>query len=216
MNLESDRHDRREATGLTNRERDLLRELLHAYNAQPDQRQRIVEEIERRFTRDLAILVIDSSGFSRAVRSVGIVHFLALLERLGEVVRPLIAEAGGRLLFTEADNFFAAFPDAAAAVRCAEAILRTLRETNAKLPENEQLYISLGIGYGPVLIVDDATPYGDEMNLACKLGEDLARRDELLLTPRAYEALADHTVWRFAELAFSVSGLELRAYRLEW
>ena len=71
----------------------------------------------------------------------------------------------------------------------------------------------MGVGFGPVLVVDDDTVYGDEMNLACKLGEDLAERGEVLLTPRAREALGDAT-WRFVARQFSISGLDLPAFRL--
>lgn len=197
----------------TARERDLLRQLLQEYNARPAERARITEEIERRFRRSLAILALDSSGFSRTVRAAGIVHFLALLERLGAIVRPLIVREGGRVLYTEADNIFAAFTDATVAVRCAATILRELAATNEGLPDEERVYVSMGIGFGPVLVVDDTTLYGDEMNLACKLGEDLAARDEVLITQRARDAL-DDPAWRFEQRRFSISGLDLTAYRL--
>ncbi len=71
----------------------------------------------------------------------------------------------------------------------------------------------MGIGYGEVLVVDNETPYGDEMNLACKLGEDLARRGEVLLTPSAYAALQSPP-WVFEPASFSISGIEFTAYRL--
>lgn len=195
------------------RDRELLRGLLRRYNEQPDQRACLVAEIERRFARPLAILAIDSSGFSRTVRAVGIVHFLALLERLGRIVQPLIERHGGRLLRTEADNLFAAFPTVAAAVNCADALLRDLAAVNERLPEADQLYVSIGVGYGSVLVVDVNLLYGDEMNLACKLGEDLAQRDEVLLTPGARAAL-DPSPWQVAAVNFSISGIDLTAYRL--
>lgn len=202
------------STGLpTARERDELQRLLREYNARPAERARIAAEIERRFRHPLAILVLDSSGFSRAVRAGGIVHFLALLERLGQLVRPLIAHHGGRVLHTEADNVFAAFAEPANAVACAATILRDLAAANDGLPEQEQIYVAMGVGFGPVLVVDHDTLYGDEMNLACKLGEDLAARGELLLTPGAHAALTDSR-WRFEAQQFSISGLDLLAYRL--
>ena len=197
----------------TERERELLRELLCQYIEQRDRRAAIAAEIEHRFRRSLAILAIDSSGFSRTVRTAGIVHFLALLERLAQVVRPLIERWDGRLLHTEADNIFAAFPTPAAALGCADAILRDLDAVNARLPEAEQIYVAMGIGYGSVLVVDAGTLYGDEMNLACKLGEDCAGRGEVLLTTAARDALGP-TPWRFEAVAFNISGLDLPAHRL--
>jgi adenylate cyclase len=211
---EERREPRGAATGLpTARERDELQRLLREYNARPAERARLAEEIERRFRRPLAILVLDSSGFSRAVRAGGIVPFLALLERLGQLVRPLIARHSGRVLHTEADNIFAAFAGPADAVACAAAILRDLAAANAGLPDQEQIYVAIGVGFGPVLVVDRDTLYGDEMNLACKLGEDLAERGEVLLTASARDALAG-SPWRFEPQQYSISGLDLLAYRL--
>ena len=56
---------------------------------------------------------------------------------------------------------------------------------NEALPAAEETQIAIGIGYGSVLDVGDGHLYGDEMNLAFKLGEDLGTAQEVLLTPAA-------------------------------
>ncbi|MCL6522184.1 MAG: FtsW/RodA/SpoVE family cell cycle protein [Firmicutes bacterium] len=137
---------------------------------------------------------------------------LAMVMVLEDRLQPLIERWDGRLVRAEADNLYAVFPDVTAAVRCAEAMVQTTNEANALLPPADDLFISVGIGYGDLLVVGDDL-FGDEMNLASKLGEDLAQRDEILLTPAARAAVTASS-WRFDELAFRVSGLELRAYRL--
>lgn len=194
-------------------DRALLRQLLRQYNERPELHDHVRGEIDRQFLRTVAILVLDCSGFTRTTRLKGIVHFLALIERLERLVSPTIGHRGGSVLRTEADNLFAVFPDIAAATACAEAIQRDVSAANEVLPEAEELYVAIGLGYGPVLMVDPDDVYGDEMNLACKLGEDLARRGEILLTPAAREALGTCD-WRFEELEFSLSGLDLLAYRM--
>ena len=193
--------------------RDLLRTLLREYNEQPDQRERIVAEIDRRFRRCVAVLVVDSCGFSRTVQAKGMVYFLALMERLERLVRPIIERHGGTVLRIEADNTFASFPEAATAVACAAAILHDLDAANELLPAEDEIYVSIGVGYGSALVVSADDLYGDEMNLACKLGEDLAGNGELLITPAAHAALGA-SPWRFEELHARVSGLDLKAYRL--
>ena len=55
--------------------------------------------------------------------------------------------------------------------------------------------------------------YGDEMNLACKLGGELGQRGEFLLTARAHEALGE-TERLFQALEFETSGVAIPAYRL--
>ncbi len=198
-----------------NGSRDELRELLRRYNERPGERQAVVAEIEQRFLRPAAILVLDSSGFTRTVRRNGIVHFLALLERLERTVSPLIAASGGRILRTEADNIFAVFDAPERALAAARDIMRTVQTVNEALPEADELDVSIGIGNGPVLLVGDDDLYGDEMNLACKLGEDLARRGEVLVTAQAHAALRGGGPPLVPE-RFSISGVEIQAYRLVW
>ena len=78
----------------------------------------------------------------------GIIHFLALLERLWRVVRPVIAEYGGRPLREDADDLFAVFPDVTSALACARAIHEHVEIANGPLPAANEIYVALGIGYG--------------------------------------------------------------------
>ena len=190
-----------------------LGKLLHVYNEHPSQRDEVIAEIEREFQQTAGIFVLDSCSFSRLVRTAGIIHQLSLLERLERLVLPIIQAAGGRLLRREADNLFAIFSGAGAAAAAAAAVIQAVATANGPLPAAEEIYVSIGIGYGSVLVVGDDDLFGDEMNLACKLGEDVAQQSEVLLTANAYEALAT-TGWQCEELALSVSGIEVTAYRL--
>jgi adenylate cyclase len=192
---------------------DRLRELLHDYNEQPGRRERIVAAIEQHYRRRAAILVVDTCGFSRSVRSTGIIHFLALLERLERLIVPILSDSGGRLLRREADNLFAIFPEVNGAVDAAATIVGDVTIANGPLPAADEIYVSVGIGCGDVLVVGHDDVFGDEMNLASKLGEDLAQQSEILLTESAYAAL-DDSPWQFELAEFSISGLELTAYRL--
>lgn len=196
-------------------DRDELRRLLRLYNEQPQRREEIVAQIERQFQRPAGILVLDSSGFTRTVRRHGIIHFLALIDRMDRTVRPMIVANGGRVLRAEADNIFALFGTAAEAVAAAHAIMLTLKAVNKALPAAEELAVAIGIGFGPMLVIGEDDVFGDEMNLACKLGEDVAQRGEVLLTRQAHSSLGE-TPWRFVEEEYSVSGIELEAFRLAW
>src|SRR3712207_4708807 len=97
-------------------EREKLRALLHRYNEQPEERGQILAEIDQHFRRRVAILVVDTCGFTLTVHEKGIVQFLALLERLKRLICPNVERFDGHLLQPEADNIFAFFPDPAAAV----------------------------------------------------------------------------------------------------
>lgn len=116
------------------------------------------------------------------------------------------------MLAREADNFFALMPDPAGALECGRALLSEVAKSNGGLPADKRLAVSIGVGHGDVLMIERGLMYGDEMNLVCKVGEDLAGPDEILLTPAAREALGP-AHGDFEERRLSISGLDVTAYR---
>jgi class 3 adenylate cyclase len=201
-------------TDLTGPGRARLQKLLKEYNEYPERQKDVEARIHQEFSRTVAIMVLDSSGFSRSVRQHGIVNFLARLERLGRVVVPTIEAHGGRVLRIEADNIFAVFPDAQAALRCSAEVQRNVDIANEPLPAANEIYVAIGIGYGSVLLIDDNDAWGDEMNIACKLGEDVAEQGEVLLTVAAHAAVGEGGPWKFEDSSVRISGLDLTSYKL--
>ncbi len=191
-----------------------LQKLLKEYNEYPERSKEIDAQIHEEFCKAVAIVVIDSCGFSRSVRQHGIVNYLARLERLERVISPLIESHGGRVLRVEADNIYALFESTEAAVRCAAEVQNHVEIANEPLPAASEIYVAIGVGYGRILLVGDDDAYGDEMNVACKLGEDLAEQGEILLTAAAYEAIKDIDGLAFEDSSVTISGLDLTSYKL--
>lgn len=179
----------------------------------PGDERELVAGIERTFGVDCAVAVFDMSGFSRTTRSQGIVPFLAMIRMVTRLVGPSVEQSGGRVLKTEADNVWCVFPTVAEAVEAARRVRARLDAANVVLPAGRELHLSLGIGFGRVLLVDEpdgtGDVFGDEVNLAGKLGEDLATQDEVLLTAQAAQQLGETGL---QERVLSVSGLELTCY----
>jgi class 3 adenylate cyclase len=134
-----------------------------------------------RTERDLAILVSDSSGFTRRTREEGILHFLSLMVQVNARVVPVLERHRGRVLARRADNLLAVFDDAVDAGRAAVAVQRTLRAWNRGKPPRRRFHLCLGLDAGPVVALDGDV-YGSPVNIASKLGEDLAGRGEILAT----------------------------------
>jgi class 3 adenylate cyclase len=189
-----------------------LARLLDERNEHPESLAEIDAEIWRRFGRTRAVLVLDMCGFSRLTMRYGITHFLAMIRRLGTIVRPLIDSAGGVVVKTDADNVFATFDDVPAALSAARAIQSGLDAANVFLPEDWDLHASIGIGYGPLLVVGEDDLFGAEMNVASKLGEDLAGRGEIWLSAAARERLGETE--GLTEVEVDLSGLSLQAFKL--
>jgi len=192
-----------------------LHRLLQVRNQQSEKSAEVDAQIHTIFAETHAILVLDMSGFSRLTIRHGIVHFLAMIHRLSAIATPLVEQRRGTVVKQEADNVFAIFPTVDAAVSAAVDVLKSLAAVNSGLPDIMNLYASIGIGYGEVLLVAAEDLYGNEMNLASKLGEDLARSNEILLTKAAFQQLQP-TTWQCEAIGLSVSGLEIMAYQVQF
>lgn len=191
-----------------------LHRLLSQRNQQPGSAHVIDAAIERAFVRNVAILVLDMCGFSRITAQHGIIHFLAMIEQMGQAARPAIEGNGGEVIKQEADNLFAVFATPEQALEAALDTFRALQAMSVVLPPERELQVSAGIGYGPTLVIAGEDLFGAEMNRACKLGEDIAGAGEILLTAAAHANLpAGRYVCSTAQHA--ISGLALPCHRFE-
>lgn len=167
----------------------MLERLLDRRNEHPEQLAEIDAKVRAKFEQTRAILVLDMCGFSRLTTKHGIIHYLSMIRRMQRVVLPRIAAQRGVVMKTEADNVFGVFPDVPQAVAAARSVLAELADQNRALPEDWDVHVGIGIGYGALLMVGDHDAYGAEMNFASKLGEDLAEAGDLLLTEAAWARL---------------------------
>jgi len=147
----------------------------------------------RRLARPRAVVYTDTADFTRRAARDGIVHFMMVFGRALRALAPAFRGAGGRLVKVEADSLMLAFPDPVSACRGVDAMERALRAVNRRHDDDEKLAFSYGIGFGDVLELEEDL-FGLEVNLASKLGEDLGRPGETLLTPAAVAGLP--LAWR--------------------
>jgi len=194
--------------------RENLERLLTEIIRHPDRKTEITKTIESIFSQKKAILVLDMSGFSRTTHFYGIISFLLMIHQMRLICRPCIEGERGKLIKADADNLFCIFNTVDDAVRACKAIKTKLSSANRVLAAEQHLYAMFGIGYGDILNIQDEDIFGDEVNLASKLGEDIASKGEILLTSSARAQLqADDTHTR--EATISISGLSLTYYILK-
>ena len=192
---------------------DRLYELLDRLNAaSPAEEKDLEAEIWRAYGAEKAVLVLDMSGFSRVVRRHGIVHYLAMVRRMQIVTRPLVLQHGGAVVKYEADNLFATYDSVGDAVSSAVAIRGSFEAINPHTPDERDIHVSIGIAWGKILLVPDDDYFGDAVNIASKLGEDLASQGEILLAESVHELLPASHPWTLTPVVFSISGLELKAW----
>lgn len=146
-----------------------------------------------------AVMFTDLAGFSRHVASFGVTHFLQVIHESFRVYVPVIEEHNGLVLKVEGDSMMVLFRKPAAALACAVAMQRAGADYNRDRSDDEKLLLSIGLGFGDVLKFGDQDVYGSEVNVACKLGEDLGTPHSVLVSDAFHEAVRDTTTFKVAK-----------------
>lgn len=183
---------------------EVFESLLRDRSQYPERAAEIDTRIRQTFAQTRSVWILDSAGFSRKTEQQGIIPALLNIYQMRKIVTPLIAKHGGQLLKAEADNIYVTFPNADQAVSAAGDVLDQLNAAG--------LSASVGIGHGEVLVVGGRDVFGHEMNLASKLGEDLAGHNEILLTAAAFANCSSNL--ETDPSTVEISGLALNVYRV--
>jgi class 3 adenylate cyclase len=104
----------------------------------------------------------------------------------------------------------------APAISAAVEIHRAFIHLNALRDDRSDINVSTGIDFGKFLLVDGRDYFGSPVNLASKLGEDIARSGEILVTGEAMGRVSDLPGLEREALQATVSGLDLTAFRILW
>lgn len=136
---------------------------------------------------EAAILVTDLSGFTRLTKKHGIIHFLHIFRRFQRVCVPTIDAHHGALVCQDADDILGLFPTAHDAVAAALAMQREVVAINTDLEPDARVGLCVGVAHGKMLRLDDNV-FGDPVNVAFKLGEDLADAGEVLVSADTFAA----------------------------
>ena len=132
------------------------------------------------------VFISDMSGFSKLTREKGIAWFLAQIRRMELVALPLLQKHQCELVKQYGDDLFIVSKDPQKLVTFAREFLAALEVEKQR---GNSLNVSIGIAKGEVLRVGNDL-FGEPVNRASKLGEDLGEAEELLLGIEVFEALS--------------------------
>ena len=181
-----------------------------------EDRQKIEASLWNDFGAEYAVFVLDMSGFSLLTRKYGIVHYLSMVRRMQMTTEPIVKSYGGFMIKYEADNCFAVFPDPLSAVNAAIAMQHAFRAENLLTADDLDIHISCGIDYGKILVIGQVDCFGDPVNRASKMGEDLALAGEILITKEAMQMIPAEAGIKAREMNVSISGITIAAYLVEY
>ena len=190
--------------------------LNYSQSEETEERSQIEDVLWAEYGAEYAIFVLDMSGFSLLTRKYGIVHYLSMVRRMQLTTEPIVKSYRGSMIKYEADNCFAVFPDPLSAVNAAIAMQHAFEAANLLTSDDLDIYISCGIDYGKVLIVGHEDCFGDPVNRASKMGEDLAAAGEILITKEAMEMIPSDAGIRAHEMNLSIYGITIPAYMIDY
>jgi adenylate cyclase len=179
------------------------------------ERKRVQDTLWKEFGYKKAVLVMDMSGFSLLTQKYGIVHYLSMVKRMQLTSQPIVEKRGGVVVKFEADNCFAMFDDVFSAVQAAFDMNTAFTALNTFTDDTLDIRVSIGIDYGEVLLIGGPDYFGNAVNRASKLGEDVAGPGEIYLTETAFEKVPTKANIQARTIALTVSGIRLTTYKLD-
>ncbi len=117
-----------------------------------------------------AIVSADVVGYSRLMGVDESGTLAALRSHRTELIDPLIADHGGRIVKTMGDGLLLEFPSVVGAVKCVLAVQIGMADRNASVPEDKRIAFRVGINLGDIAI-DGEDIHGDGVNVASRLQE---------------------------------------------
>ncbi len=150
-----------------------------------------------------AILSLDMTGFTVTTMREGELQSLLRILDAQKVCAPALQDFNAELIRFFADDIVALFEDPSVALDAAFEVHRRIRIFNeSEFASDCATECCIGIGYGDVLAIGPNLSQGNEMVQASKLGEDIARANEVLLTEAAFESLGHRDDVKFERQAF--------------
>jgi len=157
------------------------------------------EEFHGKYQRRRTILSLDMTGFTSAAMNIGELESLLRILDTQRVCIPVLKDFGADLIRCFADDMVAVFDDPHTAIDAAFEMHRRVKLFNLSAQASDHpTQCCIGIGCGNIFAIGPNLAQGDEMNRASKLGEDIARANETLLTERAFETLNKRTDIHFS------------------
>ena len=146
-----------------------------------------------------AIASADVVGYARLMGVDEVGTLAALRAHRAELIDPLIAEHGGRIVKTMGDGLLLEFPSVVAAVQCVISIQKGMLERNADVADYDAIRFRIGVHLGDVIVEGDDI-FGDGVNVAARL-EALADHGGICLSGPAF-----HTIHGKIDAAFEDAG----------
>jgi adenylate cyclase len=142
----------------------------------------MAEKTQRRLA---AIIAADVVEYTRLMRLDEEATMAAWWSYRQEIIDPMVADHGGRVVKLTGDGFLAEFSSATGAVAAAIAMQSEITSRVGEVPEDRRVLFRMGINIGDI-VWDDDDIYGDGVNIAARI-EALAKPGGIFVSANIYD-----------------------------
>ncbi len=174
----------------------------------------IDEEIDELFKRPATILILNTHAAEEGHEELSPLAYLVHVKLVRDKVFPRVTAHGGVLVSSMKQllrpKAFVVFGDPESAVQAALAIMDDVEKN--RMP----FRVSAAVASGDILNLDNREVFGDPVNVAFKLAEDLAGADDLFLAPDVYHAVSGSVERPMLKQQTEISGVDFEYWRVDW
>lgn len=146
----------------------------------------LLAELEK-FRRAITVMFTDIKGSTAYFEKYGDVAGLMMVHQCNDMLRQCVEKHGGRVIKTIGDAIMATFEEPKESVYAAIEMQNGLVEFNAPKPEQDHVFIRIGLNYGSGIVKSNDV-FGDVVNVASRV-ESVAVPEQIVIS----ESLKDQT-----------------------
>lgn len=161
---------------------------------------------------DAAVLIVDMSGCMAYSEHHGIVHYLSMIKRMQTMVTEAIPNYNGQIVKFFATNCIAIFTQPVDAFNFFVALNQQCEAGNTE--DEFAIYLSCGIAFGRILMPSKQDCFGQAVNRASKLSEDIAEVGQILFTAEVAKMLPDNMSARQSNI--DISNIKMEFYVVDY
>jgi len=148
----------------------------------------IDRRIRAEFEEEWCIVYTNMAATTAPMATDAIINYLCLVHEMKRMTRPIMEAMGGVILKVFADRFVALFRRPHDAMNALLQVNRRLASYNDAHP-SDTIAVGAGLGFGKVLKIGSDDVFGTEVGYASRLGGELARPYEILVSDATRAAL---------------------------
>ncbi len=181
---------------------DSVTQIIQSSRAQAE----MLAQLEK-FRRTIAVMFTDIKGSTAYFEKYGDVAGLMMVHQCNDMLRQIVERYGGRVVKEIGDAIMAIFDDCRGSVLAAIEMQKALIGFNAPKPEQDHVFIRIGINYGTGLVKSNDV-FGDVVNVASRV-ESVAAPEQIVISDTLNQQIAPLNFFRISYLGrYALKGKE--------